>query len=76
MVHASDVRIAEGLRDIELPAEPELAMDTWHRALNDAVVRWHRDAGHDMPDINELDGLGINEPMAYCFPHYLVLPMY
>ena len=23
MVHANDVRIAEGLRDIELPADPE-----------------------------------------------------
>ena len=39
MVHANDVRIAEGLRDIELPADPALAMATWHRTLNDAVVR-------------------------------------
>ena len=31
MVHANDVRVAEGLRDIELPADPELAMSTWHR---------------------------------------------
>ena len=44
MVHANDVRIAEGLRDIELPADPARAMATWNRALNDAVVRWHRDA--------------------------------
>ena len=44
MVHANDVRIAEGLRDIELPAEPALAMATWHRTLNDAVAAWHRDA--------------------------------
>lgn len=76
MVHATDVRIAESMRDVELPAEPQLAIDTWNRALNEAVVRWHRDAGHDMPDINELAALGINEPMAYCFPHYLLLPMY
>jgi len=76
MVHASDVRVAEGLRDIELPAEPKLAMELWNRTLNEAVVRWHRQAGHDMPDINELDRQGINEPMSYCFPHYIVLPMY
>ena len=32
MVHANDVRVAERLRDtIELPAEPTLAMSTWHR---------------------------------------------
>jgi phenylpropionate dioxygenase-like ring-hydroxylating dioxygenase large terminal subunit len=76
MVHASDVRIAEGLRDVELPADPEQAMATWHRTLNDAVVDWHRAAGSDVPDLNELEAQGMNEPMGYCFPHYFVLPMY
>jgi phenylpropionate dioxygenase-like ring-hydroxylating dioxygenase large terminal subunit len=76
MVHANDVRIAEGLRDIELPADPTLAMSTWNRMLNEAVVRWYRAAGCDVPDLNELDAQGINEPMGYCFPHYFVLPMY
>jgi phenylpropionate dioxygenase-like ring-hydroxylating dioxygenase large terminal subunit len=76
MVHANDVRIAEGLRDIELPADPELAMSTWHRTLNDAVVRWHRDRGSIIPDLNELEAEGLNEPMGYCFPHHFVLPMY
>jgi phenylpropionate dioxygenase-like ring-hydroxylating dioxygenase large terminal subunit len=76
MVHANDVRIAEGLRDIELPADPALAMSTWNRTLNEAVVRWYRAAGCDFPDLNELSAQGINEPMGYCFPHYFVLPMY
>jgi len=76
MVHANDVRIAEGLADIELPAEPELAMAEWHRRLNDAVVAWHRRRGSDIPDLNELDANEFNEPMAYCFPHFIVLPMY
>jgi phenylpropionate dioxygenase-like ring-hydroxylating dioxygenase large terminal subunit len=76
MVHANDVRIAEGLRDIELPADPTLAMPMWQRTLNDAVVRWHRDAGSDVPDLNDLEAQGLNEPMGYCFPHWFVLPMY
>jgi phenylpropionate dioxygenase-like ring-hydroxylating dioxygenase large terminal subunit len=76
MVHANDLRIAEGLRDIELPADPALAMSTWHRTLNEAVVRWHRAAGADIPDVNALDERGLNETMGYCFPNYLVLPMY
>jgi hypothetical protein len=76
MVHASDLRIAEGLREIELPAEPEPAMATWYRTLNDAVVDWHRAAGSDVPDLNDLEARGVNEPMGYCFPHYFVLPMY
>jgi phenylpropionate dioxygenase-like ring-hydroxylating dioxygenase large terminal subunit len=76
MVHANDVRVAEGLHDLELPTDAKLAMATWHRTLNDAVVAWHRSAGHDVPDLNELDACGLNQPMGYCFPHYFVLPMY
>jgi phenylpropionate dioxygenase-like ring-hydroxylating dioxygenase large terminal subunit len=76
MVHADDVRVAEGLRDIELPAEPGPAIETWNRTFNDAVVRWHREQGHDVPDLNELEERGLNEPMGYGFPHFFVLPMY
>ncbi len=76
MVHANDVRIAEGMRDIELPADPDLAISIWNRTLNDEVTRWHRDRGSVMPDLNELNASGLDEPMAYCFPHFFVLPMY
>ena len=76
MVHANDVKVAEGLRDLDLPAGAEPAMATWHRTFNDAVTAWHRDAGGDIPDLNELEASGLNEPMGYCFPHYFVLPMY
>ena len=76
MVHAHDVRVAEGLRDMELPADPDLAMATWHRAFNDAVVTWHRSRGSQIPDLNDLEERGLNEPMGYCFPHHFMLPMY
>ncbi len=76
MVHANDVRVAEAMADIELPADPALAMATWNRRLNDAVVDWHRGRGSDIPDLNQLEAQGLNEPMGYCFPHYFVLPMY
>ena len=32
--------------------------------------------GSDIPDLNDLEAQGLNEPMGYCFPHYFVLPMY
>jgi len=76
MVHANDLKIAEGLRDIELPDDLDQAVATWNRTLNDAVVAWHREAGSDIPDLNELEAQGTNEPMGYCFPHWFVLPMY
>jgi phenylpropionate dioxygenase-like ring-hydroxylating dioxygenase large terminal subunit len=80
MVHARDVEIAEdlarGLDGDPLPADYERASSTWQTALNDAVTRAHRARGCEMPDMNELEALGLNQPMEYCFPHYFVLPMY
>lgn len=77
MVHATDLRIAERLRDtIQLPSDPSEAIALWHRTLNDEVMRQHHDAGHTMPDLNELSARGMNEPMGYVFPHWFVLPMY
>jgi phenylpropionate dioxygenase-like ring-hydroxylating dioxygenase large terminal subunit len=76
MVHANDVRVAEGLRDLPLPGDPADAMAAWNRAFNDEVVRWHRAQGSDIPDLNDLEDRGLNEPMAYCFPHFFVLPMF
>jgi phenylpropionate dioxygenase-like ring-hydroxylating dioxygenase large terminal subunit len=76
MVHADDVRIAESLSAMTLPDDPDIAIPAWNRALNEAVTHWHRDVGSDIPDLNELEATGRNEPMGYCFPHYFILPMY
>ena len=76
MTHPDDVRVAESLRDIELPADAALAIATWNRTLNDAVVAWHRERGHDIPDLNELDEAGLNLTFFHGFPHFFVLPMY
>ena len=78
MVHANDVRIAEGLRDIELPADPALATATWNRTLNDAVVALApRPRAPTCPTSTTSTAQGLNQPMFFhCFPHYFVLPMY
>ena len=80
MVHANDVRLAEKLaeelRDTELPTDAASARATWDRMLNDRVVEWHRGRGAVIPDLNELEAQGNAEPMCYGFPHFFVLPMY
>src|SRR5437899_12130694 len=68
MVHANDVRIAEGLRDMELPADATLAVSTWHRALNDAVMSWRRAGGDDLAALNDLDARAINRSLFRCLP--------
>ncbi|MFP3899255.1 MAG: aromatic ring-hydroxylating oxygenase subunit alpha [Acidimicrobiia bacterium] len=77
MVHAHDVAVAEQLAPtVELPADPVLARRHWESAFSDAVVAWHRQRGAPIPDLDELEAGGLNEPMGYCFPHFFVLPMY
>lgn len=76
MVHATDVAIAESLRGMELPADANEARVVWERTLNDAVHQWHRERGTDVPDLNDLQARGLGDSMAYCFPHFFMLPMY
>jgi len=76
MVHSRDVQVAEGLAEVELPADYRGAHAVWTRLLNDAVSQAHRARGCEVPDLNDLEEQGFNEPMGYCFPHYFVLPMF
>ncbi|MGB8389046.1 aromatic ring-hydroxylating oxygenase subunit alpha [Mycobacterium sp.] len=76
MTHENDIRIAEGLQNIELPSDPAEAMGSWRSAVNDAVVSWHRARGSEMPDLNELVRRGITDAIGFCFPHYFLLPTY
>ena len=74
MVHANDVRVAEGLRDVELPDDREEAMATWYRLLNAAVVDWHRDQGSDVPDLNDLEDRGLERADGLLLPPLVRAP--
>jgi glycine betaine catabolism A len=76
MIHAKDVRIAEGLAGIELSSEFGDAVATWTRALNDAVIEWHGQRGMEMPDLNRLVAENMTSGVNFCFPHFYLLPMY
>lgn len=76
MTHENDVRIAEGLQNMSLPDNPAEAMARWRAAVNEAVTKWHRARGCDFPDLNDLDRRGVMDPIAFCFPHYFLLPTY
>ena len=54
MTHEKDVLVAESLRGMELPRTFESAAKTWNRALNDAVVAWHKKQDMDVADLNDL----------------------
>jgi phenylpropionate dioxygenase-like ring-hydroxylating dioxygenase large terminal subunit len=74
MTHERDVLIAESIREMELPNDFQSAAKTWNRALNDAVVAWHRKNGMDIPDLNDLYERNAASGVNFCFPHYFILP--
>ncbi|MBW1884719.1 MAG: aromatic ring-hydroxylating dioxygenase subunit alpha [Deltaproteobacteria bacterium] len=76
MVLEKDIRVAEGLRDTKLPADPEQAYREWNLLLNDRITAWNRGAGIPVPDQNDLTERGLTSVVNYCFPHYFLLPMY
>jgi phenylpropionate dioxygenase-like ring-hydroxylating dioxygenase large terminal subunit len=76
MTHEKDVRVAEGLRGLELPADLQLATRIWRTQLNDAIVDWNQKAGIDIPDLNALDEAGYISSVNFCFPHFFLLPTY
>jgi phenylpropionate dioxygenase-like ring-hydroxylating dioxygenase large terminal subunit len=75
-IHEKDVRIAEGLRDLDLPTDPTAASQTWLRELNTAVMSWNERAGIDCPDLHMINERGFNGSVFFCFPNYFLLPTY
>ena len=77
MVHANDVRSRREParhRAARRPDARDVRLGTARSTTRSC--EWHRARGSDIPDLNELEEQGLNEPMGYCFPHYFVLPMY
>ncbi|MCU1463699.1 MAG: (2Fe-2S)-binding protein [Acidimicrobiales bacterium] len=73
LIHEKDVRIAEGLRNIELPDDFGGAIAGWTRALHDAILTWNSNQGIDMPDLHAVDAQGLTG-ITFCFPNYFLLP--
>ncbi len=76
MTHEKDVRVAEAIREIELPPDPREAVPGWFRELNDAVVEAHKKAGMDVADLNDVAAKGYANSVNFCYPHYFLLPTY
>lgn len=75
MMHEKDIRTAETLRDLQLPSDPIGASMAFRRALNDAVVKAHREQGMPLPDLNAVDANRHASSVNFCFPHYYLLPI-
>jgi phenylpropionate dioxygenase-like ring-hydroxylating dioxygenase large terminal subunit len=76
MVHAKEVEIARGLKDVDLPDDPGEAMMTWYGMLQDQITRQLRARGEPVPDLN---AVAVSDPVnavEFLFPHYFLLPSF
>ena len=74
MVHANDVAVAERQRTMALSSDPQEAMATWHRTLNEAVVAWHTERGVDHPRPQRAGGPGHQRDDVLLLPPLLRAP--
>jgi len=74
MAHAKDIRVAESLRDLELPEDMFEANVAFRRKLHQAVMQSHKNAGVDIPDLDEVEEKRFATGVNFCFPHYFLLP--
>jgi phenylpropionate dioxygenase-like ring-hydroxylating dioxygenase large terminal subunit len=76
MCHAKEVEIARGLADVELPDDPQQAMQVWFGMLQAEITRQLRERGEKVPDLNAVAVSDPVEAVEYLFPHYFLLPFF
>ncbi len=70
-----EIEIAEGMRDMELPKNPQEALVVFRKAHNDAVMKWYKDNNMDIADLNEMDRQHLSTGVNFMFPHFFLLPV-
>ena len=76
MVHSSEVKIAESLRDMPLPDDMMTAAGAFYGKLREEITTQGRARGLPVPDLNELATSHEFHAVEYMFPHYFLLPMF
>jgi len=76
MINEKDIRIAESLRDMELPDDRMQRIVEWNTRLNDEIVSRSHAAGIPMPDLNQLIADGHVSSVNFGFPNHFLLPVY
>lgn len=76
MVHASEVAIAQSLREISLPNDPAGAAKEFYRQLRREITVRGRERGLPVPDLAAIAASHPVKAVEYMFPHYFLLPVF
>lgn len=77
MTAIEEVEVVKGMRDtIELPRNTLEALPVLRKKINDEIMKWYRDNGMDIGDINEIDRQHRSNGVNFCFPHFFLLPVH
>ena len=74
MIHRTELDVLEGLRDMDLPDDPALALQVFFARAAEEVTREARSRGAEMFDILRVMQEHPYYPVEYIFPHFFLLP--
>ena len=73
LIHAKEVEIARECMDIDLPEDPQEAVQAWHFAVMNAITKTLRERGENVPDQVEVAAKHPLEALQFLFPNYFLL---
>ncbi len=76
MILQSEVKVAEGLRDIDLPSDPSQAMAVFYSRVKEAIYQDGLKRGLPVFDMNKADSENGFTYVEFMFPHYFLLPFF
>ena len=74
MVHETEMAVLERLRDIEVPDDPELALQVFFARAAEEITSDARSRGATMFDILKVAQEQPFYPVEFMFPHFFLLP--
>ena len=74
MIHQTELDVIDRLRDIDLPDDTDLALQTFFGTVASEIFKDAKDRGADMFDILQVLQDQPFYPVEYVFPHFFLLP--
>jgi len=76
MIHQTELDVLDRIAGMDLPEDPNLAMQTFYAAACNAITEDARARGADMFDILKVQSEVEFHAVEYMFPHFFLLPTF
>lgn len=76
MIHATELAVIDRIRNMDLPGDPDQAVQMFYGAVCNAITQDSRARGAPMFDILQVVQQQEFYPVEYIFPHFFLLPTF